>query len=90
MDHNGSIEYGEFLEWARGAALHDLARQKVEIEVRQVFNMLDSDKDGYISSEDLQTLIPNDSEAKQMIREQDIDGDDRINYEEFVLLMRSR
>ena len=89
MNHNGSIEYGEFLEWARGAALHDLARQKVEIEVKQVFNMLDSDKDGYISSEDLQTLIPNDSEAQQMIREQDVDMDGKINYSEFVFVMNS-
>ena len=89
MDHNGSIEYGEFLKWARGAALHELARKKVEIEVKQVFDMLDSDKDGYISSKDLQILILNDSEAEQMIREQDIDMDGNVNYSEFVLLMNS-
>ena len=54
-----------------------------------MFNLLDSDEDGVLSSKDLQVLIPNHNEVQQMIGAQDIDMDGSINYLEFAFLMNS-
>ena len=83
------MEYDEFFEWANYAALTELTRKNVEFEVKQVFDLLDSDEDGVLSSKDLQVLIPNHNEVQQMIGAQDIDMDGNINYLEFVFLMNS-
>ena len=90
LDENGTLEYMEFLRWVKREALDDLEESTVEQEVAEVFNVLDRNGDGYLTPMDLQRLITDAKEANEMIREQDIDGDDRINYEEFVLLMSSR
>ena len=88
-DYQASKEYDEFLERENYAALTELTRKNVEFEVKQVFNLLDSDEDGVLSSKDLQVLIPNHNEVKQMIGAQDIDMDGSINYLEFAFLMNS-
>ena len=90
LDESGTLEYMEFLRWVKTEALDDLEENTIEQEVKEVFNVLDSNGDGYLTPDDLQRLIKDTKEANEMIREQDIDGDDRINYEEFVLLMSSR
>jgi hypothetical protein len=90
LDENGTLEYMEFLRWVKREALDDLEESTIEQEIEEVFNVLDSNGDGYLTPEDLQRLITDAKEANEMIREQDIDGDDRINYEEFVILMSSR
>ena len=89
VDHNGIIGFDEFLRWAKGLALEELTRKNVALEVKQVFNLMDSDNDGFLALEDLQVLIANTDEVRQMINEQDIDMDGRINYSEFALLMNS-
>ena len=90
VDENGTLEYKEFLNWVQREALNDIEAINVEKEVREVFELLDSNGDHFLSPEDLQRLIPNANDAREMIREQDIDGDGQINYDEFVLLMNSR
>ena len=89
VDHNGIIGFNEFMRWAKGLALEELARKNVASEVKQVFDLMDSDNDGFLALEDLQVLIANTDEVRQMINEQDIDMDGRINYSEFALLMYS-
>ena len=89
VDHNGIIGFDEFLRWAKGLALEELTSKNVALEVKQVFNLMDSDNDGFLALEDLQVLIANTDEVRQMINEQDIDMDGRINYSEFALLMNS-
>ena len=89
VDHNGIIGFDEYLRWAKGLALEELTRKNVALEVKQVFNLMDSDNDGFLALEDLQVLIANTDEVRQMINEQDIDMDGRINYSEFALLMNS-
>ena len=88
-DGNQEIGFDEFLRWAKGLALEELTRKNVALEVKQVFNLMDSDNDGFLALEDLQVLIANTDEVRQMINEQDIDMDGRINYSEFALLMNS-
>ena len=85
VDHKGNIGFDEYLRWAKGLALEELTRKKVALEVKQVFNLMDSDNDGFLALEDLQVLIANTDEVRQMINEQDIDMDGRINYSEFAL-----
>ena len=81
VDHNGIIGSDEFLRWAKGLALEELTRKNVALEVKQVFNLMDSDNDGFLALEDLQVLIANTDEVRQMINEQDIDMDkmNRLN-----------
>ena len=90
IDGNGNLEYIEFSKWLKRDAVDELELSTLEQEVKEVFSVLDSNGDGYLSTEDLQSLVTDVKEANQMIQEQDIDGDNRINYEEFVLLMSSK
>ena len=59
----------------------------VEEERRQAFRIFDRDGNGYISPEELRTVMCNlgekltDDEVAAMIKEADMDGDGRVNYE---------
>ena len=63
----------------------------VEDERRQAFRIFDKDGNGYISRQELQIVMGNlgenltDEEVDEMIKEADVDGDGRINYEGKVL-----
>lgn len=51
---------------------------------------------GFISAQELRHVMTNlgerltDEEVDEMLREADVDGDGKINYEEFVKLMVSK
>lgn len=88
-DGNGTIEFPEFLDLAfRIIKSVDLAS-----EVREAFRLFDKNGDGYISSEELKSILSNngekisDNELDAMIKDADIDGDGKINYEEFVTVL---
>ena len=66
-----------------------------EEEIKKVFRVFDRDGNGYIDAEELKFMVTNmgekmsDAEVDEMIREADIDGDGRINYEGlFVCVLR--
>lgn len=60
------------------------------------FNVMDLDKDGFISFEDLRLFLESigeqrsDEQVRQMLRDADVDGDEHISYDEFVRLMLTR
>ncbi|CAF4025417.1 unnamed protein product [Rotaria sp. Silwood2] len=62
-------------------------------ELFRAFQVFDLDQNGFITMEELRTVLqatgdrPTDEDALEMIAEADIDGDGRINYDEFVLIM---
>lgn len=64
-----------------------------EEEIREAFHVFDKDGNDYISSAELRHVITipgeklTDEEVDEMIRETSIDGDDQVNYEEFVQMM---
>jgi calmodulin len=62
-------------------------------EFRQAFDIIDRNGDGVITVDDLATVMraigqsPNHSELQDMIREVDADGNDNIDFTEFLALM---
>jgi len=64
-----------------------------EEEIKEAFKVFDKDNNGFISAAELRHVMTSlgekltDEEVDEMIREADVDGDGRINYEEFVKMM---
>jgi len=84
---NGAIDFNEFIEMM-------LARNsKGEEDVVHAFRVFDRDGDGLISAEELKLTMNNlgepltDYEVRSMIEAADLDGDGRINFQEFARLM---
>ena len=64
-------------------------------ELREAFRMFDKDKSGYIDAKEIQTVTTTlgekltEDELNEFMREADLDGDGRLNYNEFVNIMLS-
>ena len=69
---------------------------RVEEDMREVFNVLDIDGSGFISTKELKQVMtdlgdnPSDSEVEELMRYADIDGDGKVSYEEFVTIIRTK
>ncbi|KAL8162434.1 hypothetical protein V2J09_013923 [Rumex salicifolius] len=87
IDHNGTIDYGEFL----AATLH---MNKIEREENLVaaFSYFDKDGSGYITVDELQQACREfgleEVHLEDIVREVDEDNDGRIDYGEFAAMMR--
>ncbi|XP_010491975.1 PREDICTED: calcium-dependent protein kinase 17-like [Camelina sativa] len=87
-DGNGTIDYGEFI-----AATMHINRLDKEEHLYSAFQHFDKDNSGYITMEELEQALRefgmNDGrDIKEIISEVDGDNDGRINYDEFVAMMR--
>ncbi len=64
-------------------------------ELRQAFRMFDKNKDGMIDSSELKWMTTTmgqrltQEELEAFMREADLDGDGKLNYEEFCRMMTS-
>ncbi|EAN33001.1 EF hand family protein [Theileria parva strain Muguga] len=89
---NGSIDFPEFLT----LMARKMKECDTEEELIQAFKVFDRDGNGFISAQELRHVMTNlgerltDEEVDEMLREADVDGDGKINYEEFVKLMVSK
>ncbi|VDI22692.1 Hypothetical predicted protein [Mytilus galloprovincialis] len=86
-DGNGTIEFPEFLQMATDMMKSvDLAD-----EVRDAFRLFDKNGDGYVTASELKTILSNngekisDEELDAMVKDADVDGDGKINYQGKVL-----
>ncbi|XP_024996492.1 calcium-dependent protein kinase 17-like [Cynara cardunculus var. scolymus] len=87
-DGNGTIDYDEFIT----ATMH-MNRIDREEHLYTAFQYFDKDNSGYITIEEMEQAIReygmNDGrEIKEIVSEIDTDNDGRINYDEFVAMMR--
>ncbi|KAI5058272.1 hypothetical protein GOP47_0026442 [Adiantum capillus-veneris] len=88
VDGNGTIDYLEFIT----ATVH-MNKMDREDHLYSAFQYFDKDNSGYITMEELEEALTKhgmgDPEAiKDIIAEVDTDHDGKINYEEFVAMMR--
>ncbi|KAL2328860.1 hypothetical protein Fmac_022287 [Flemingia macrophylla] len=67
-----------------------------EEDMREAFNVFDQNRDGFITVEELRTVLASlglrhaatlDG-CKKMITKVDVDGDGRVNYKEFTQMMK--
>ncbi|KAL0728239.1 hypothetical protein Bca4012_024332 [Brassica carinata] len=87
-DGNGTIDYEEFI-----AATMHINKLDREEHLYSAFQHFDKDNSGYITMEELEQALRefgmNDGrDIKEIISEVDGDNDGRINYDEFVAMMR--
>ena len=65
-------------------------------ELKEAFTMFDRDKDGLINYNELGNVLksqgfsPTNQELLEMVADVDENEDDKINFEEFLILMHSR
>eukprot|EP00252_Welwitschia_mirabilis_P011561 TRINITY_DN2584_c0_g1_i1.p1 TRINITY_DN2584_c0_g1~~TRINITY_DN2584_c0_g1_i1.p1 ORF type:complete len:531 (-),score=115.98 TRINITY_DN2584_c0_g1_i1:306-1898(-) len=88
VDGNGTIDYHEFIS----ATMH-MNRMDKEDHLFKAFQYFDKDGSGYITKEELEQALQSYGLAdqqtiKEIIEEVDADKDGRINYDEFVAMMR--
>lgn len=88
VDGNGTIDYLEFIS----ATMH-MNRMEREDHLFKAFEYFDKDKSGYITNEELEHALikynmGDEKSIKEIIAEVDTDRDGRINYDEFVAMMR--
>ncbi|MBA0552227.1 hypothetical protein Golob_023057 [Gossypium lobatum] len=88
FDGNGAIDYIEFIT----ATMH-LNRTEREEHLYTAFQYFDEDNSGFITMEELEQALRkynmgDEKTIKEIIAEVDTDRDGRINYDEFVAMMR--
>ncbi|KAL0393617.1 UNVERIFIED_CONTAM: Calcium-dependent protein kinase [Sesamum latifolium] len=88
VDGNGTIDYIEFI-----TATMNMSQMEREDRLYKAFEYFDKDKSGYITMEELEHALNeyNMGDAKTMkenLAEVDTDHDGKINYDEFVAMMR--
>ncbi|KAF2297898.1 hypothetical protein GH714_004882 [Hevea brasiliensis] len=88
VDGNGAIDYTEFIT----ATMH-MNRMEREDHLYKAFEYFDKDQCGYITMEELENALNkynmgDPKTIQEIIAEVDTDKDGRINYEEFVAMMR--
>ncbi|XP_024357118.1 calcium-dependent protein kinase 26 isoform X2 [Physcomitrium patens] len=87
VDKNGTIDYGEFL-----AATINMNKVEREENMLAAFRYLDKDNSGYITGEELQNACAEfnmgEMNLEDLMRDVDLDNDGRIDYQEFVAMMR--
>ena len=92
IDGDGKVNCEEFVAMM-ASKMKDADREE---EIRVAFRVLDRDGNGFITAAVLRHVMTNlgekltDEEVDEMIREADIDGDGKVNCEEFVTMMTKK
>ncbi|KAJ3059960.1 hypothetical protein HDU99_006119 [Rhizoclosmatium hyalinum] len=88
-DGKGSVSFAAFMALA-GRNFRDI---QAEEEMKEAFKIFDKNGDGFITNDELKFALAqqgdnlSDEEIAEVIRECDVDGDGKLNYEEFAKMM---
>ncbi|XP_064621637.1 calmodulin-A-like isoform X2 [Lineus longissimus] len=91
-DGNGEVDFSEFLIMMS----NNMKKSDSDAELRAVFNVFDVNNSGYITSEELGNIMSSlgermtDEDIEDMLREADLDGDGKVSYAEFRLMMTTK
>merc|ERR1712130_811582 len=89
INGDGTIDFQEFLGMMKSKA--NEADQ--ESDLREAFKIFDRDKDGYIDMKELKKVacmlgaMLTKDEVDEFMREADVDGNGKLDYDEFVKMM---
>ena len=92
MDGNGEIEFNEFLEFMRRLEEQD---EQDEDALKEVFMLFDRDEKGYLTPESVYHIFLSIGEKIKLeditniLKENDIDGDGNLNFQDFKMLMHN-
>ena len=87
----GTINFDEFL-----TMMGRKISANFEEEMKMAFTMFDKDKNGYIERDELKQMMSKlgekltDGEVDEMMKEADPDNDGRVNYNEFLAMMKPK
>ncbi|CAD6271037.1 unnamed protein product [Miscanthus lutarioriparius] len=89
VDGNGTIDYVEFIS----ATMH-MNRLEKDDHIFKAFEYFDKDHSGHITVDELEEALKkydmgDEATIKEIIAEVDTDHDGRINYQEFVAMMKN-
>ncbi|XP_046567507.1 calmodulin-A-like isoform X1 [Haliotis rubra] len=96
IDGDGTFTFEEFVQVMAnmGGISSEQSEEDEEEELRQAFTVFDKSGCGYITASDLRAVLQcmgedlTEEEIDEMIAEVDIDGDGRIDFEEFIACMK--
>ncbi|XP_041375662.1 calmodulin-beta-like isoform X2 [Gigantopelta aegis] len=95
IDGDGTFSFEEFVQvMANMGGISENTEEDEEEELRQAFRVFDKTGCGYITSSDLRAVLQcmgedlSEDEIDEMINEVDIDGDGRIDFDEFIACMK--
>eukprot|EP00116_Pleurobrachia_bachei_P018529 sb/3478791/ len=89
IDKSGTIEFDEF----KTLIGPHFQKEKPPEDFIEAFKFFDKDGDGYISRSELRTIMNTvdgtlaESDIEEMVREADVNGDGKIDFEEFTKMM---
>ncbi|KAL6339417.1 hypothetical protein AAG906_032950 [Vitis piasezkii] len=92
VNRDGYVDMEEF-----GALYQTIMDERDEEEdMREAFNVFDQNGDGFITVEELRSVLSSlglkqgrtIEDCKKMIQKVDVDGDGRVNYKEFKQMMK--
>ena len=92
IDGNGEIELNEFLEFMRKLEEQD---EEDEDALKEVFMLFDRDEKGYLTPESVYHIFLSLGEKIKLeditaiLKENDIDGDGNLNFQDFKMLMHN-
>ena len=95
LDGNGTIDICEFLILMSNRKNRNLIHRAIVIrtQIRKMFKKLDQDGNGYITRKEFKTVMRkqrgkySEKQLDEMLKEADINGDGKIDYDEFVISM---